>query len=85
MSKEISVTEMYDVDKNIVILNSGKEVFEVIPDVEPEEISAWKNILIKSGFYVKVDFIGNLINIYYASPSYVEANYGEYTYSGWSS
>ena len=83
MSRELKIEEVDYVYDNVLDLHSGQEVFDVVPDVESEDISTWREVLTKSGFYIKVDIINYKCDIYYASPSYVEKNYGEYSTCGW--
>lgn len=72
--------ELYD---DICALNVGATVYNVIPDVAAENIDSWRKQLLDEGFYVNISFLGSTVDIYYASPDYVERNYGEYTMSGW--
>jgi len=71
---------LYD---DIIALDNGDVVYNVIPDVLPENIDSWRKQLLDEGFFVNIDFFGSTTNIYYASPNYVEENYGEYTMNGW--
>ena len=78
MNEELEV--LYE---DIIALSEGKTVYGVIPDVLPENIDSCRKQLLDEGFYVNIDFLGSTTDIYYASPNYVEANYGEYTTGGW--
>lgn len=80
MNEEMKI--LYDA---IVALSMNESVFEVIPDVPDNKINEWSERLLGEGFYINVDPSGGETNIYYASPDFVERNYGdEYTTNGWS-
>ena len=60
--------------------NNGTTIYDVIPDVEAEDIDTWRQLISDSGLYYKLDTFKDVVNIYYATE---ECIVSEYTTGGW--
>lgn len=65
---------------DVALASKGNSVYDVIPDVEAEDIDTWRKYISEKGLYYKLEFFKDITNIYYATEDHVDT---EYSSGGW--